>query len=63
MSSGVIELLVLLAFVVPVCWWQFRDLEQAKKETARKREEAANQQASEAEKLKDMPAAQEPERK
>jgi hypothetical protein len=47
MSSGVIELLVLLAFVIPICWWQFRDLENAKQETARKREEAARKQSQE----------------
>jgi len=35
------ELLLLIVFVVPLALWQFYDLAQAKKETARKREEAA----------------------
>lgn len=45
MATGVIEILVFLGFVLPICWWQFRDLEKAKEETARKRAEEAKRKA------------------
>jgi hypothetical protein len=40
-----IELVVLLAFVLPLCVWQLYDVSKAQKESARKREELAKQQA------------------
>ena len=36
-----IELIVILAFVLPLCAWQFYDISKAQKESARKREELA----------------------
>ena len=38
--DAMIEFVLLIGFVVPLAVWQFYDLEKAKKETARKRQEA-----------------------
>ncbi len=54
MTSGLIEILGFLAFVLPLCWWQLRDLKKAKEETARKRA-LAKQQALDA--ARESPAA------
>jgi|GEM_PF-4447420 hypothetical protein len=36
-----IELVLLVAIVIPLCWWQLWDVSKAQKESARKREERA----------------------
>jgi hypothetical protein len=54
-----IELVVIVGFVVPLVLWQFYDLDKAKKETARRRLEAAAKERDDAEKV--APAGQERE--
>jgi hypothetical protein len=44
-----IELVLLIGFVVPLALWQFYDLDKAKKETARKRQEALSKEVNKVE--------------